>query len=459
MTMPRPVEKYLERFGGSHRRFVASAPGSPVDQAVIIPALAEVDSLFDTLVSLSRNPPEDMARTLILCVINNRRPGVAHPDDIVQNQKTMARLDGLMHQRHHESIGVRDEMSIQDQMIRNACPNLAYVDASSDGMEMPTREGGVGMARKLGMDMALRLFHYDSPGVKLLFSLDADTRVESNYLSEVRRFFEARKNKSAVVSYAHRLDGDQDVQAAICCYEIFLRYYTLGLRFARSPYSYHTIGSTMICTADSYAAVRGMNRREAGEDFYFLNKLAKLGDVGKIHGTQVHPSARPSSRVPFGTGRRVIRFLENRQNEYLLYHPGIFMILKQWLEMMCIGSDGDTNSLLSRAAAIHPLLASFLERHHFCELWPRIRRNYCRGNDLPRHFHIWFDSFKTLKLVHFLTEEGFPPVDMFKALNDMLGLIGEPYPGEISDGMTPSFSEQLKILHFLRRPCPSPVLP
>jgi len=54
----------------------------------------------------------------------------------------------------------------------------------------------------------------------------------------------------------------------------------------------------MICTVDSYIAVRGMNRREAGEDFYFLNKLAKLGDIGQIHATTVYPSARPSRRVP-----------------------------------------------------------------------------------------------------------------------------------------------------------------
>ena len=35
----------------------------------------------------------------------------------------------------------------------------------------------------------------------------------------------------------------------------------------------------MTCTAKSYVATGGMNRRMAGEDFYFLQKLAKTDGV------------------------------------------------------------------------------------------------------------------------------------------------------------------------------------
>lgn len=459
MKIPKHIENYMSRYGEINRRFVVSGLRAQIDQIVIIPALAEMMTMFDTLASLSQNPPEDMNRTLIVCVINNREEGIAHPDDIEKNQQTIARLDQLIHRNQKETGHAEPERSLQDQIIRNACSNLAYVDASSPGMEMPAREGGVGMARKLGMDMALRQFNYEKPGVKLLLNLDADTRVESNYLAAVRRFFEDRRMKSAVVNYVHQMDGDPAVQTAICCYEIFLRYYTLGLRFSKSPYAYHSIGSTMVCTVDSYIAVRGMNRREAGEDFYFLNKLAKLGDVGQIHATTVYPSARPSRRVPFGTGQRVIRFLEKRQNEYLLYHPEIFTILKKWLEMISDGSDWEAKSILNRAAVIHPLLVSFLERNHFHEVWPRIMRNHRNTNALLKQFHVWFDSFKTLKLVHHLTENGFPLVDMFKALKDLLRMIDHPYPAEIKEKITPSIAEQLEILSFIRQQCRSPVLP
>ena len=69
---------------------------------------------------------------------------------------------------------------------------------------------------------------------------------------------------------------DNDETKAIICYEIFLRYYVLGLKFAKSDYAFHTIGSTMLCTPDAYVKVEGMNKRKAAEDFYFLEKLAKI---------------------------------------------------------------------------------------------------------------------------------------------------------------------------------------
>ncbi len=62
-------------------------------------------------------------------------------------------------------------------------------------------------------------------------------------------------------------------------YELSLRYYVAGMKFARSPYAFHTIGSSMAVSPVHYARVRGFPKREAGEDFYLLNKLAKLGSV------------------------------------------------------------------------------------------------------------------------------------------------------------------------------------
>ena len=126
----------------------------------------------------------------------------------------------------------------------------------------------------------------------------------------------------------------QGLLSAICCYEIFLRAYVMGLSFAGSPYAFHAIGSTMACTAQAYVDVRGMNRRTAAEDFHFLNKLAKIGSIGVIETTTVFPSPRPSKRVPFGTGQRVLRFMTGGTDEYRLYDPRIFEILREWLAGM-----------------------------------------------------------------------------------------------------------------------------
>src|SRR5439155_23761617 len=69
----------------------------------------------------------------------------------------------------------------------------------------------------------------------------------------------------------------------------------------------------MAVGADSYRNQGGMNKRKAGEDFYFLHKVIPLGGFTDLTGTTVIPSARPSDRVPVGTGKAVRSFLEGQE--------------------------------------------------------------------------------------------------------------------------------------------------
>ncbi|PKN59966.1 MAG: hypothetical protein CVU53_05540 [Deltaproteobacteria bacterium HGW-Deltaproteobacteria-11] len=448
--MPASIQQYLMRQARDDRREFVVGACDVIDQVVVIPALAEKEALFETLHRLSANQPSELGRTLVICVINNREEGLADPQDIENNRQTMTILRSLIHGYVHAACTPADAIEQQSRQIRSSGLRLACLDASSRGMEMPEKGGGVGLARKLGLDRALSLFDYWSPARKLLFNLDADTWVEPCYLSAVRHFLEDQKVHAAVVSFSHRPETDPVLAAAICCYEIFLRYYVLGLRFAGSPYAFHSIGSTMVCTPESYAAVRGMNRREAAEDFYFLNKLVKLGPVAGIRTTSVYPSARPSRRVPFGTGQRMIRFLEGRQNEYLLYDPEVFRILKRWLETMGGGGRQEAQTILTVAARIHPLLRSFLELNRFQEVWPRIRRNHREPDALAKQFHVWFDGFKTLKLIHYLTENGFPQRDMFSVLKDMFDIMNIRYPVAMSEKTRSNLDEQMQILNVFK---------
>jgi hypothetical protein len=451
MAIPKPIQRYLmQQVQNGGREFVAGGCDG-IDQVVVIPALAEKDALLDTLHRLSANPPSDLNGTLVISVINNRMEGVADREDIEDNQQTMMLLRPLIQGKVPTISASANRMGQQIREMMSSGLRLAYIDASSPGMEMPEKGGGVGMARKLGLDMALRLFDYNSPAKKLLFNLDADTWVEAHYLSAVRQYFEDEKANAAVISYKHRLDEDPALQAAICCYEIFLRYYVLGLRFAGSPYAFHAVGSTMVCTPESYVMVRGMNRREAAEDFYFLDKLAKLGRIAQIQTTTVYPSARPSRRVPFGTGRRMIRFLAGGHDEYLLYDPEVFRILRRWLAVMAVSGQQEAKVILAMAASIHPLLGSFLELNHFQEVWPRIQRNHRDIDALGRQFHVWFDSFKTMKLVHYLTENGFSQKDMFVVLKDLFGMMNIPCPIAMNEKTRSNLEEQMQILNVFGR--------
>jgi hypothetical protein len=194
-----------------------------------------------------------------------------------------------------------------------------------------------------------------------------------------------------------------------------------------------------------------MNRRTAAEDFHFLDKLAKLREIGHIGTTTVFPSSRPSDRVPFGTGQRMLRFMNGGMDEYRLYDPRIFAILREWLAGMEANPDRGSEAIRVEARNIHPLLKEYLDLSRFAKDWQGIRRNCPDPVHLRRQFHVWFDGLKTLKLVHHLSHSAFPPVLMFEGLQDLLHRMRRQIPSlaGISEGV-PGLDVQFRILEELR---------
>lgn len=427
--MKDPFVRYLEKRADLERWPLVTNSFDGIDQVVVIPALAERDRLFHTLDSVAANPENDLARTLAVCVVNNRE--TADAETIENNQETLARLASV----------VRDD---------SGSFRLGYVDAASPSSGF-SEKGGVGLARKIGLDWGIELLRHSASPVRLLISLDADTTVEPSYLPAIRRHFESENAWAGVVDYAHPLEGAGEEMAAIVCYELFLRYHVLGLEYAGSPYAFHTIGSTMVCRAEAYVAVSGMNRRQAGEDFYFLQELAKTGRVDRISGTTVYPSARRSDRVPFGTGARVGRFLDGERDEHLLYHPESYRILRDWLRSVTGQPERSGIELLESARDIAPELAAFLEALSFGEVWDRIRKNAANTEQTVRQFHRWFDGFRTIKLIHHLRDHGFPDQDMFPAIRTLFQAAGLPEPPLAWGRIRHDLNVQIALLEHLRR--------
>jgi hypothetical protein len=194
-----------------------------------------------------------------------------------------------------------------------------------------------------------------------------------------------------------------------------------------------------------------MNTRRAGEDFYFLDKLAKTGTIGRITATAVHPSPRASGRVPFGTGKRIIRFIGGGENEYTLYNPRSFAVLKEWLDHMSSCSETDPEVILAHAGEIHPSLAGFLRGRRFSAAWPRLVENSGDQAHLRSHFSRWFDGFETFKLIRHLSSNGLPSVDMFTALKGLMEeMKGKKLPVDVVPGSVPPLQDQMEILEYLR---------
>ena len=142
--------------------------------------------------------------------------------------------------------------------------------------------------------------------------------------------------------------------------------------------------------------------------------------------------------------------MEGKQNEYLLYNPKVFWVLKQWLDLMSPGTKMTFQKISALAKEIHPSLDIFLKAYNFNRIWPRLLANSRTSSSLARQFLYWFDGFKTLKLIRYLTENGLPPVEMFTALKQLLQMMGKDIPPGIDFGKTPGLDIQLNILEYLR---------
>ncbi|MDD2336214.1 MAG: hypothetical protein PHD01_06530 [Geobacteraceae bacterium] len=349
--------------------------------AVVIPALAESENLFDTLRSLAKNPPELLSRFLVLVVVNNRED-TPQPDK-ADNRKTLELLSG------------------GDPCFENL--RLSWVDAASPGRALSEKKGGVGLARKIGFDLALPLLDFNGPP-PLLVALDADTLVQPDYLPAMMDHFRSTSAGGAVLAFRHQEGNTPQEQQAIRCYELFLRAYVLGLARAGSPYAFHTIGSAMACTATAYAGMGGMNTRMAAEDFYFLQHLKKTFGIASVAGTLVHPSARASHRVPFGTGRSISRLLAGEKKAVLFYRPECFAILGKWLELVANHLDTCGQDILRQAERISSELEKYLDQAGFVDAWEKLRKNSRNQAALLSAFHSWFDGLRTLKLIHHLSD-------------------------------------------------------
>jgi hypothetical protein len=378
------MKSYLARRSLQGGWQLESAERGPFRGGIIIPALAESASiplLLDALCADYSLPASGLA---VLFVVNNREDASAAEKD--DNQQTLALL----------------------RCRRSTLPfPLLLVDAASGDLALSARDGGVGTARKLGHDLLLPRLDCSS-GEPLLISLDADTLVAPGYAGALVSHFAAAGCGGAVIPYSHRAGSSDAENSAIERYELFLRCYVAGLAAAGSPYAFHTVGSAMACTVSAYLRCGGMNKRRAGEDFYFLQALAKTSGVAAVNGTMVFPSPRRSSRVPFGTGRAVGALLAGDAAAVLFHRPESFLLLKEWLALAREGCRDGSRDLPHRAAAVSPVLQRYLVDQGFPLAWERLLQQHRSPERLCKGFDDWFDAFRTMKLLHLLAAELYP---------------------------------------------------
>ncbi|MEM7424820.1 MAG: glycosyltransferase [Pseudomonadota bacterium] len=275
-----------------------------------------------------------------------------------------------------------------------------------EAFDLPQKSAGVGLARKIGMDeAALRFKDLERDGI--IVGFDADSQCDSNYLEEIFRAF---KNQEAMtgcsIYFEHPLAGEEfesDVYTGILNYELHLRYYMQAFRYTGHPFAYHTVGSSFAVRTSAYCKQGGMNKRKAGEDFYFIQKIITLGNYAELNSTRVIPSPRPSDRVPFGTGRAIEKWLE-KKGEYQSYALASFLELKDFFQLIpeFYLNQEDIEKVIP---SVPQSLQNFLTSYFFEERLREIANNTANINSFTQRFYQWFNAFMVLKFVHFYRDQ------------------------------------------------------
>jgi hypothetical protein len=411
------MEKYLRHYAEPEVLALHTFPDLPPwANVIVIPACNESTELLRPL------PPAE-GRSLMILVINESESASS---DVSSNNRTLAddvkqRFELLWH------IGAAQE-GFRLYLFRDpqGPREILLVDRFSEGCKLPVK-GGVGQARKIGADLATGLFHCKKIISPWIHCTDGDVRLPDTYLACSNGLQASPKSYAALVYPYHHCEGhgggvEKDVVLATQLYELSLRYYVAGMKFANSPYAFHTIGSTMAVHAKHYARVRGFPKRAAGEDFYLLNKLAKTGAILELAASpQCKPiqiEARRSDRVPFGTGAAVnkITTLATPVADYQFYNPAVFELLKLWLQALPAIWQSRSGEL-----SIDQLLVQIdgLEKDVLIEALLAIGTQKALGHafkqskdlhQFTRQLNTWFDAFRTLKLIHFLRDNALPSI-------------------------------------------------
>ena len=288
----------------------------------------------------------------------------------------------------------------------------------------PIKGWGVGLARKTGMDEALRRFDFIDNTGGVIACLDADCTVGKNYLAELeKRLLEKKERKACSVYFEHPITGESVTPAirhAIISYELHLRYYLQALIFAGYPYAFHTVGSALAVKSSSYMKAGGMNRRQAGEDFYFVQKLVDGGGYFSLNSTIVYPSPRISGRVPFGTGAAIGKIVGGRETEYLTYDLKAFSDLRSFFRMSLLFNPENKRVTKEIYSGFPRSVSSFITCDEWLLKMEEIYYNTSGPEAFIKRFFSWFNMFRIVKFLNFTHKGIFSKVPVSSAAKELV---------------------------------------
>ena len=389
------TNKYLQLYAEKEVNLLSDFPETiQFNHVVVLPAYKEELGFIERFIAA----PFIQDKVLMILVVNQ-------PDSDNNSRPQQLLAEHVLSKGN--CIWSRDNLQLI--LLSTSHSAILLVDRFTEAINI---KFGVGQARKIGADLASALIESGHVKSQWIASTDADASLPDDYFSVLPSL---KKNQVAgCFNFSHQSD-DVAIHKANALYERAMRYYVAGLLFAQSPYAFFTIGSVLVFDKSAYINVRGFPKKNAGEDFYLLNKLAKIGQVAFLDKTTVRLEARESDRVPFGTGPSVshIMSLAKENKAYLYYHPQVFHCLKTTLSAFKqlyqhrYEIDQWYFSLSIEVVAVLRLLdfESFITK-----------QTHVSEKQFSYQLVVWFDALKTLKFIHHCRDLYFPNIDLAQAI-------------------------------------------
>lgn len=406
--------KYLEQYSEPIAKAIAdSLSDHQWNQSIVIPCHMEAELVRELLYNVEAAANHTQGKTLCVLCINQRESASEYATE--NNLKT-----GLIIRDFFQNQVVTQQENFY--LLRKSCLDILVIECFQAPFFFPSKQG-VGLARKLITDIAFNLFCREQIKSPWCFNTDADVLIPDDYFNTATMKTEDQ-TAAIICDFEHHPHPSLTSyeKEALSLYDKHLHYYKESLEQANSPYGFYTIGSTIGINLNKYPLVRGYpKKKQAGEDFYILNKLAKVGVIANHHCKPLRILGRPSQRVPFGTGPSIIKIAEDLKNglPYLSYHPLCFQFLKRWLKFCLEFLESSSPSFAEYwGHQSHKLLLtdesnffSFLDQFDAFNQLEKMKKLGNQKKLKQKQFHDWFDAFKTLKLIHFLREHEFPSIE------------------------------------------------
>ncbi|MBQ3025299.1 MAG: hypothetical protein IJD23_08310 [Spirochaetaceae bacterium] len=178
--MKDTIKKYLEK-----KSIFKTKTFDCSEIAVCIPICNEYPNFMSVLKTLAISCAVANQQVQVVCCINNKKN--CNNEILENNFKMIYELN---------RISKKENQSEEN----NSLLKISVLDFTKENSF--TEKQGVGWARKIAMDYAL------ANGAKVLACLDADAFVDENYVAQLKRFKDEKKECATMDFYHKRIDDE-----------------------------------------------------------------------------------------------------------------------------------------------------------------------------------------------------------------------------------------------------------